>query len=618
MKSKNRVIKVARVLSKLMSDREGIKVTVSGSTAYSCGGRINIPFGDFTDPDYVSMTHGYIDHEIGHEKHTSFSINFKSKLHSNLCNIFEDARMEKLVGSEYPGAKLNLEKLVLIAIKKGLFSEPVSSDNPLSLVLTYCLYKGRVLGAGNLCLDQYAEQALAYLKATYDNNFIDSLTEIVHGITNTRSTRDCADMAWKVIELMKSTDEEEQEEPENGDDSDDSESDEQSDDEQSDDEQSDGEQSDGEQSDGEQSNGEQSDGEQSNGEQSNGEQSDDEQSNGEQSNGEQSDGGQSDGEQSDDSSTDTNGNEASAEDQENGDQTSRIIKSVIDAIEDDNIEVPDFHEMIAEELRREAENFSPSEDDSELRDIFSNTLPVTTKWREMGLPFNNPELIPSAGKAVYRTLHRALIDDTEELNGFRNRGRKLSSKKLVGSVLGDDRIFKTPVIENELSAAISILIDASGSMAGGYQEIANAVALAMSKGLQSLQVKNEIGFYSSEMCLYIAKPFNQQYIDEKRFQVCSDLYTPSGEAMKSALMRLNRQSEDKKCLFLVTDGEPSCPGSFIEALELAKILGISIAVLGVGMTRDNIEGLDNKYFTNVECVSNLKSALSKIVKSNIF
>tara|TARA_R110002126_G_scaffold291774_1_gene457619 strand:+ start:21893 stop:23734 length:1842 start_codon:yes stop_codon:yes gene_type:complete len=613
MKSKNRVIKVARVLSKLMSDREGIKVTVSGSTAYSCGGRINIPFGDFTDPDYVSMTHGYIDHEIGHEKHTSFSINFKSKLHSNLCNIFEDARMEKLVGSEYPGAKLNLEKLVLIAIKKGLFSEPVSSDNPLSLVLTYCLYKGRVLGAGNLCLDQYAEQALAYLKATYDNNFIDSLTEIVHGITNTRSTRDCADMAWKVIELMKSTDEEEQEEPENGDDSDDSESDEQSDDEQSDDEQSDGEQSDGEQSDGEQSNGEQSDGEQSNGEQSNGEQSDDEQSNGEQSNGEQSDGGQSD-----DSSTDTNGNEASAEDQENGDQTSRIIKSVIDAIEDDNIEVPDFHEMIAEELRREAENFSPSEDDSELRDIFSNTLPVTTKWREMGLPFNNPELIPSAGKAVYRTLHRALIDDTEELNGFRNRGRKLSSKKLVGSVLGDDRIFKTPVIENELSAAISILIDASGSMAGGYQEIANAVALAMSKGLQSLQVKNEIGFYSSEMCLYIAKPFNQQYIDAKRFQVCSDLYTPSGEAMKSALMRLNRQSEDKKCLFLVTDGEPSCPGSFIEALELAKILGISIAVLGVGMTRDNIEGLDNKYFTNVECVSNLKSALSKIVKSNIF
>tara|TARA_R110001606_G_scaffold144066_1_gene283473 strand:- start:22712 stop:24403 length:1692 start_codon:yes stop_codon:yes gene_type:complete len=563
MKSKNRVIKVARVLSKLMSDREGIKVTVSGSTAYSCGGKINIPFGDFTDPDYVSMTHGYIDHEIGHEKHTSFSINFKSKLHLNLCNIFEDARMEKLVGSEYPGAKLNLEKLVLIAIKKGLFSEPVSSDNPLSLVLTYCLYKGRVLGAGNLCLDQYAEQALAYLKATYDNNFIDSLTEIVHGITNTRSTRDCADMAWKVIELMKSTDEKEQEEPKNGDDSDDSESDEQSDD-------------------------------------------------------EQSDGEQSDGEQSDDSSTDTNGNEASAEDQENGDQTSRIIKSVIDAIEDDNIEVPDFHEMIAEELRQEAENFSPSEDDSELRDIFSNTLPVTTKWKLMGLPFNNPELIPSAGKAVYRTLHRALIDDTEELNGFRNRGRKLSSKKLVGSVLGDDRIFKTPVIENELSAAISILIDASGSMARGYQEIANAVALAMSKGLQSLQVKNEIGFYSSEMCLYIAKPFNQQYIDEKRFQVCSDLYTPSGEAMKSALMRLNRQSEDKKCLFLVTDGKPSCPGSFIEALELAKILGISIAVLGVGMTRDNIEGLDDKYFTNVECVSNLKAALSKIVKSNIF
>ena len=611
MKSKNRVIKVARVLTKLMSDREGIQVTVSGSTAFSCGGRINIPFGDFTDPDYVSMTHGYIDHEIGHEKHTCFSVNYISKLHSNLCNIFEDARMEKLVGAEYPGAKLNLEKLVLLAIKKGLFCEPKSSENPLSLVLTYCLYKGRVLGAGNLCLDEYAEQALAYLRYTYDNNFIVSLTEIVHKITNTRSTRDCASMAWEVIELMKNT-EEEQEEPENGDDSDDSSGD-NANDEQSDDEQSDGEQSDDEQSDGEQSDGEQSDGEQSNGEQSNGEQS-----NGDQSNGEQSDDEQSDGEQSDGSSTGTNESKTSAETQENGNQPSSSIKSVLQAIEDDNVEVADFHEKIAEILGQEAEKFNPSKEDSDIRDIFSNALPVTTRCVNMGLPFKSPELIPSAGKAVYRSLHRALIDETEELNGFRNRGRKLSSKKLVGSTLGDDRIFKTPVVENELSAAISILVDSSGSMAGGYQEIANAVALAMSKGLQSLHVTNEIGFYSSEMHLYIAKPYNQKHIDAKRFQVCSDVYTPSGEAMKSALMRLYRQPESKKCLFLVTDGEPSCPESFLEALELAKLFGISVAVLGVGMGRETIDGLNEKHFTKIECVSNLKSALSKIVKANLF
>ena len=282
------------------------------------------------------------------------------------------------------------------------------------------------------------------------------------------------------------------------------------------------------------------------------------------------------------------------------------------------MEVADFHEKIAEILGQEAETFNPSKEDSDIRDIFSNALPVTNRCVNMGLPFKSPELIPSAGKAVYRSLHRALIDETEELNGFRNRGRKLSSKKLVGSTLGDDRIFKTPVVENELSAAISILVDSSGSMAGGYQEIANAVALAMSKGLQSLHVTNEIGFYSSEMHLYIAKPYNQKHIDAKRFQVRSDVYTPSGEAMKSALMRLYRQPESKKCLFLVTDGEPSCPESFLEALELAKLFGISIAVLGVGMDRETIDGLNEKHFTKIECVSNLKSALSKIVKANLF
>ena len=556
MKSKNRVIKVAKVLSKLMSDRDGIEVTVSGSGAWSCGGRINIPFGDFTDPDYVTMTHGYIDHEIGHEKHTDFNTKFKSNLHANLCNIFEDSRMEKLVGSEYPGAKQNLEKLVLLAIKKGLFGEPESSDDPLSLTLSYCLYKGRVLNVDNQSLDKYAEQALTYLKGVYSNSFIETLTEIVHKITSAKSTRDCSTMAWEVIELLKEANEEE--------------------------------------------------------EQSDGGQTDDEQSDGGQSNDEQSDDGQSDG-----SSDNTNGNKTSASEQDVSEQSSSLIRSVIEAIENDNVEVPDFHEMIADELRKDAENFEPSEDDSELSKIFSAALPVTNKCKMLGLPLHNPHLIPSAGKAVYRTLHRALIDETEELNGFRNRGRKLSSKKLVGSTLGDDRIFKTPVVENDLSAAISILIDSSGSMSGDPQKVANAVALAMSKGLQSLQVSNEIGFYSSTMNLYIAKPFNEKHINPKRFEVCSDYYTPSGEAMKSALMRLYSQTEDKKCLFLVTDGEPSCKVSFQEALELAEILGIKIAVLGVGMERDNIPGLDDKHFTKVECVSELKSALSKIVKANV-
>ncbi|MDC9530291.1 hypothetical protein [Pseudoalteromonas sp. Angola-7] len=616
MKSKNRVIKVAKVLSKLMSDRDGIEVTVSGSGAWSCGGRINIPFGDFTDPDYVTMTHGYIDHEIGHEKHTDFNTKFKSNLHANLCNIFEDSRMEKLVGSEYPGAKQNLEKLVLLAIKKGLFGEPESSDDPLSLTLSYCLYKGRVLNVDNQSLDKYAEQALTYLKGVYSNSFIETLTEIVHKITSAKSTRDCSTMAWEVIELLKEANEEE--EQSDGGQTDDEQSDGgQSDGGQSDDEQSGDAQSGDEQSDDEQSDGGQSDGGQSNDEQSGDEQSGDEQSDRGQSNDEQSDDGQSDDGQSDGSSDNTNGNKTSASEQDVSEQSSSLIRSVIEAIENDNVEVPDFHEMIADELRKDAENFEPSEDDSELSKIFSAALPVTNKCKMLGLPFHNPHLIPSAGKAVYRTLHRALIDETEEFNGFRNRGRKLSSKKLVGSTLGDDRIFKTPVVENDLSAAISILIDSSGSMSGDPQKVANAVALAMSKGLQSLQVSNEIGFYSSTMNLYIAKPFNEKHINPKRFEVCSDCYTPSGEAMKSALMRLYSQTEDKKCLFLVTDGEPSCKVSFQEALELAEILDIKIAVLGVGMERDNIPGLDDKHFTKVECVSELKSALSKIVKANV-
>ncbi|WP_076922833.1 VWA domain-containing protein [Pseudoalteromonas sp. SK20] len=588
MKTKSRVIRVAKVLSKLMSDREDISVTVSGRTAFSCGGRINVPFGDFSDSDYVTMTHGYIDHEIGHEKHTSFSINFKSKLHANLCNIFEDARMEKLVSDEYPGAKINLQNLVLLAMKKGLFAEPSESENPLMLVISYCLYKGRALGAGNTCLDDYAELALSYLSHVYDQNTLEQLTEIVHKITRARSTRDCASMAWEVIELLKSASEEEQQ---------DSESEESGDD--SDSEQSDGEQSDGEQSDGEPSG--ESDGEQSDGEPS----------------------GESDGEQSESSSssnTSTTQDQASTDSQPNSKPNIRAIQEVNEAIEEDSLDLPDFHEEIAKKLGEEAENYMPTQDEVQISNVFSGVLPVTNRCLNLGLPFVNSEMIPSAGKAVYRSLHRVLLDEEEQLNGFRSRGKRLSSKKLVGTALGDDRIFKSPVIENEVKAAISILIDSSGSMGGGPQEIANGVALAMSKGLQSLKVNNEIGFYSSLIGLYIAKSFEQKNVRDERFSVHSDQYTPTGEAMKSALMRIYKQPEEMKCLFVVTDGEPSCNQSYSEAVALANILGVKIVILGVNMYESAIGKLelDGVFVTRIDCISKMKSALSKVVKANIF
>src|SRR5690606_30303741 len=108
-------IQRAKALATLMTSRQGVEVTIGGNQAYSQGGRINLPNGDFTDPEWVAMIQGWIDHELGHEKHTDHNIFASSgKIDpalQRILNQVEDARMEKCVGDEFPGARTNLSQL---------------------------------------------------------------------------------------------------------------------------------------------------------------------------------------------------------------------------------------------------------------------------------------------------------------------------------------------------------------------------------------------------------------------------------------------------------------------------------------------------------------------------
>ena len=99
-------IQRAKNIAPLLAGRDDVKVTISGSDAYSSGGHINLPMGDFTCPDWVAMTRGWIDHEFGHEKHSDHSVFMTAAQSSaslkNILNSLEDARMENKVGNEFP------------------------------------------------------------------------------------------------------------------------------------------------------------------------------------------------------------------------------------------------------------------------------------------------------------------------------------------------------------------------------------------------------------------------------------------------------------------------------------------------------------------------------------
>ena len=72
-------------------------------------------------------------------------------------------------------------------------------------------------------------------------------------------------------------------------------------------------------------------------------------------------------------------------------KTCQALDAKIDLLFDDSSQ---FSDELADELRKDAENFEPSEDDSELSKIFSAALPVTNKCKMLGLPFPDSLMIP--------------------------------------------------------------------------------------------------------------------------------------------------------------------------------------------------------------------------------
>ncbi len=100
-------------VAKALSRNYGIEVEFKGKHAATNGTKIVLPTlpEDITETDEMKIR-GLCDHEIGHLKYTDFS-QFKSCTGKvrKLTNLLEDFRIEKCLGDDYPGAKVNIEKV---------------------------------------------------------------------------------------------------------------------------------------------------------------------------------------------------------------------------------------------------------------------------------------------------------------------------------------------------------------------------------------------------------------------------------------------------------------------------------------------------------------------------
>ena len=161
----------------------------------------------------------------------------------------------------------------------------------------------------------------------------------------------------------------------------------------------------------------------------------------------------------------------------------------------------------------------------------------------------------------------------------------------------NERVFKTKIENKTLDAAITVLVDMSGSMGGDKAYYALASTLLLNEVCTTLNIPLEIlgfsdGYYghSIQPIMFVYKNFSDFKVSSdnlKEYFSLSSIHmngNPDGENILWAHDRLVKRKEKKKIMVVMSDGSPAASKGatglsgftkkVINEIEVAKIVDI--------------------------------------------
>ena len=574
-KRKRALLRKFTLLQQMNTGRSG-NISITGSDACTNGVFTRLPIGDFEDPEYLDMLEGMIDHENGHYKHTDFKVGIEyahNKFISVLSNVFEDIRIEKLVGDEYPGARQNLEKLVRVIIKKGYFPFITEEHSLAVKIQMFFLYYGRYHFLHQYTIKSHSDKASELLMKSLPNVF-SKLLDVAKRSGSQLGSQDGYDLALEVVEILRQ-EQQDQNDNQSGDSSDDNQSGDSSDDNQS------------------------------------GDSSDDNQT------GDSSDDNQT-GDSSDDNQTDNS--KSSDEKDKSGyslNACSDDIQSALDADEDELI--CDLHKKIRELMEEKAEEFEQKFVEEFDAPYFAPALPFTCK--KSANASGIPDWVTEArmnSQRIKTVLHSILYDRNKSKRSFDKQGTDLCSGAIWGVKAGNSRIFRTDAITRAPNSAFTILVDKSGSMGSSDMRTANVAAYSIAQALEFLKgTECEVLYYPfgshDEPHNHVAKAFNERMasVTSTSFNVHANGGTPTAEALLGAVTNLIQRKEERKIIFLITDGDTAGP-NVKAALQECDVLGIT--VIGIGIKTGELSGFENRPTMLIDQCADLAPAMFNFLR----
>ena len=208
----NRTIRTALpIIASTLCQKFGVQIALEGEEAYTNGKRIVLPALTKTDID-PTVVYGYLLHESGHVRHTTFNVKSKqghnAGLHHALLNILEDGRIEKKMCDEYAGGYHWIQTLDAHILKKpeamGSAEDMKAAKEPLALLMSFIYFFTRCNASGLTAL--YANQLRqteADIKSRFGEAFTRDLTAVLNDSLTADSTRALGKIADRLIALMK-------------------------------------------------------------------------------------------------------------------------------------------------------------------------------------------------------------------------------------------------------------------------------------------------------------------------------------------------------------------------------------------------------------------------------
>lgn len=273
--------------------------------------------------------------------------------------------------------------------------------------------------------------------------------------------------------------------------------------------------------------------------------------------------------------------------------------------DDDNVEEPESPASLFDEARDFDDDMSKALSDAAKVEAKDSDYQIfSTDWDrvETAPPCNNPESVVKMIDAtqhmisgIQKSLERAMAAKARKTwNPGQRRGR-ISPGALFRTVTGDDRVFRTRYETHAKDTTVSLLIDCSGSMQSMDRiGTAGRAAFALSSTLERLKVKHEIigfttkrstqmvsainqeggGFnYARSESLYmpVFKTFAERLNVDVKSRLAHLTERPSwlrenvdGECVQLAAHRLMTQTSERHVLLVLSDGEPACPGGYVQ------------------------------------------------------